>query len=163
MQTHEPLAELTLWDWAAHAYAAPGVSAACLALQDDSGQSVDLLLWSAWAAIEGRSPSPAALVAAADLAWAWEALVIGPLRVARRNLKASSRLGGSERSALRAEVAGAELAAERALLAALEALTPAASGRALDPALAMAAASAAWGRRAPDAALSALAAAFPRA
>jgi len=160
---NEPSGGLTLWAWAGRAYAAPGVEAACLELQDRWGQSVDLLLWSAWAALTGRSPSPKALASAADLTRAWEVQVIGPLRAARRNLKAGPGLGGDDRSALRAKVAGAELAAERALLAALEGLTPAVRGDAAEPATAMAAAATAWGEVAPAAALAALAAAFSRA
>ena len=45
-----------LWTWACAAYAAPGVSEACLSLQDYHEQNVPLLLWAAWTAITGRRP-----------------------------------------------------------------------------------------------------------
>src|SRR5690606_10945881 len=45
-----------LWTWACAAYAAPGVSEACLSLQDYHEQNVPLLLWAAWTAVTGRRP-----------------------------------------------------------------------------------------------------------
>ena len=44
-----------LWTWAVAAYGREGVSEACLELQDIHGQTVPLLLWTAWAAGTGRA------------------------------------------------------------------------------------------------------------
>jgi uncharacterized protein (TIGR02444 family) len=156
------LAGVSLWDWATRAYAAPGVQALCLDLQDRYGQSVCLLLWAGWMAASGRSPPAGTLEAAAGVARSWEAGVIGPLRSARRALATAPGLDPDDRAALRAQVQAAELAAERALLAALEALA-AAGGAPAGSAAALAAASLAWGAPAPTGALNALSAAFPRA
>jgi uncharacterized protein (TIGR02444 family) len=147
-----------LADWAEAAYAAPGVARACLTLQDEHGQSVCLLLWAAWAGVNGLAPD---VPAAAALARTWEARVVGPLRAARRGLKTAPGLTDADRAALGARVRADELDAERALLAALAALAPG-GGAAVGPLETMTAASAAWGRDcAPDEALARLAAAFP--
>jgi uncharacterized protein (TIGR02444 family) len=144
---------VSLRAWAERAYAAPGVADLCLELQDAHGQSVCLLLWAAWAG----APAPAALARAIALSRAWEAGVVGPLRTARRALKTIGGLDAPTRAALRAQVQAGELAAERALLTALEALAPPMADRPPDPLSALAAASAAWGPPAPHAALAALA------
>jgi uncharacterized protein (TIGR02444 family) len=111
------------WDWAVRAYGRPGAAEACLALQDDSGQNVPLMLWVVWRARTGSEPDGAALAAAADLAQRWEDAVVGPLRRVRRDLR--SPLPGpseGEREAFRLRVKGVELEAERLLMSALEAL-----------------------------------------
>ncbi len=123
---------MSLWDWAVEAYGRD--PAAWLALQDDHGQNVPLLLWAAWA---GTSEA-AVLDRGAAVAREWEGSVTGPLRGVRRRL---------EPGAVREAVKAAELAAERVLLERLEPLAPRAEG---DPAAAMAAASAAWGRPAAE-------------
>ena len=153
---------LTLWDWARRVYAAPGVQDLCLELQDAHGQSVCLMLWAAWAASVGRRPDPAALARAAAQARTWQGEVIDPLRGVRRRLKTGPGPAGADREALRGKVGAAELAAEQALLAALEAQTPFAEASSpADLADAMTDACAAWGSPAPRAMLEALAAAFP--
>jgi uncharacterized protein (TIGR02444 family) len=109
---------LSLWAFALAAWDRPGVSEACLQLQDQHGQCVCLLLWRTWAHLEGRMVSTVALAQAINLAGAQEQEVIAPLRAARRSIKASeppSRLEAARE---------AEIAAERALLSALEALSP---------------------------------------
>jgi uncharacterized protein (TIGR02444 family) len=133
---------MSLWDWSLEAYARPGVAEACLELQDRHGHSVPYLLWAAWAARHGRTLSLAPLTAGADLARTWEEIAVGPLRHVRRQLKAS--IGGIEAQAVRDQVKAAELAAERALMLALEAMTPAPDGQAIPLTGALIAAAAVW-------------------
>ena len=143
---------MRLWDWAAAAYARRGVEAACLALQDEHGQSAPYLLWAAWAGVADAG----VLARAADLARRWEAGVGAPLRTTRRTLKEPmAPVGEAARQVLREEVKAAELAAERVLLDTLEQLAP--RGRAEDLPAVLAAACAAWGRPAPADALERLA------
>lgn len=112
----------TLWDWSLASYAKPGVEPACLALQDENGVSVPLLLWALWLQDQGRAPD---LPAGAELARTWETEAVGPLRRLRRALKT---LGEEpDREAVREQVRAVELDAERRLLAALERL-PSAPG-----------------------------------
>ncbi len=113
----------SLWDWARQAYGRPGVEAACLALQDEHGQCVSLLLWALWAGRDGYGPSSDAMGRAVTLATAWDRAVIGPLRAARRGAKAPvPGLDDEGRQALRDRIKADELRAERLLLAALEAI-----------------------------------------
>lgn len=119
---------MSLWNWATTAYAAGGVEDACLELQDSAGQNIPLLLWAAWCAAEGRRPDEDVLEAACDAARAWQDAAIAPLRSVRRALKARvPDLDDTAREAVRAQVKAVELEAERRLLGALEALSPAAS------------------------------------
>lgn len=118
-----------LWPWVLTAYAAPGVSAACLELQDAAGQNVPLLLWTAWTATTGRVPDEDIREAACDTARVWEETAVAPLRAVRRALKIKAvDMNDDDREAVRSQVKAAELEAERRLLLALEALSPTASG-----------------------------------
>jgi len=120
---------VTLWDYARVAWNKPGVSEACLALQDRHGQCVALLLWRTWAAVEGRSVGVSTARRAVAVARVWEVDIIAPLRVARRALDGD--LDGAEPAVaqrLRQAARAIELDAERTLLEALEALTPPSTG-----------------------------------
>jgi uncharacterized protein (TIGR02444 family) len=120
---------MRLWDFAGAAWERPGVSEACLALQDRHGQCVGLLLWRAWAAAEGRSIGVATSRRAIAVARVWEVEIVAPLRAARRGL--AGDLEGAEPAAaerLRKAVRTLELDAERTLLDTLEALTPPSTG-----------------------------------
>jgi uncharacterized protein (TIGR02444 family) len=147
---------LNLWDFALAAWTRPGVEAACLALQDGYGQCVPLLLWRAWAAAEGRPvESPAPAIA---LARAWDNQIIAPMRGVRRALKAD--VYGAEGQAVSEKARATELAAERALLEGLEALTPVASGEAEDLSEALLAVAHLWSGTWPSAAVRGLASAL---
>lgn len=143
-----------LWSWAVAAYAAPDVADVCLALQDHHDQSVPLLLWAAWAARSGRRPDAETLEAACDAARAWQETVIAPLRSVRRVLKAPvPDIDDDARLSVREQVKAAELASERRLLAALEALSPPSDGLARSALDGLAEASRAWSRVVPRPAL----------
>lgn len=144
-----------IWEWALEAYAQQGVPEAALRLQDAFGQNTSYLLWAVYA--EARDP--ALLARAAAAAKAWDATALRPLREVRRALKPPLPPFGDEaRLALREEVKGLELAAERLLMETLEGL---AKGRGGAPALeALEAASKAWEKPAPADALAELAAAL---
>lgn len=153
---------MNLWDWAVRAYGSAGVESLCLELQDRHGLCVCLLLWSAWAASEGRATASGDLERAASVARAWEEHAIGPLRAARRGLKAAlPGVDDGRREELRAQARALELSAERLLLDALEAGTAANAGPALDVADALARTALVWNGGAPEQ-LGALAAAFSR-
>lgn len=144
---------MAVWEWALEAYGRDGVAEACLALQDAHGQNVPFLLWAVWA----EAADPGLLRQAAEVARAWDAVAVAPLRAVRRDLKTRRPpVDDGAREALREDVKAAELRAERCLLETLAAQTGARRGGA--PALdALRAASHAWGSPAPDAALAALA------
>ena len=153
---------MSLWDWARAAYAAEGVADACLELQDAAGQNIPLLLWAAWCAVEGRVPDADALEAAGDTARAWQETAIAPLRAVRRALKARAPdLDDADREAIRAQVQAAELEAERRLLMALEALSPAPSRPPQPPIALLVAAARVWSPMTPRAGLVQLADRLP--
>ena len=150
---------MSYWDWAVEAHGRDGVDAALNGLQDAHGQCVAYLLWAAWAAAEGRPLDPILLTQGAALAAHWEAAATGPLRQARRELKARAPpIDDDARTALREQVRKAEFAAERLLMETLEGLAPEPAGSAGQIAAALAAAAAAWRTPAPRDALDALAA-----
>ena len=151
-----------LWDWAVRAYAAEGVSEACLHLQDAAGQNAPLLLWAAWAARTGRAPDPDTLEAACDIARAWQDAAIAPLRAVRRTLKGPNPdLENADREAVRAQVKAVELEAERRLLAALEALSPSAEAAPAPALEALVAVARRWSPMTPRAGLVELAERLP--
>ncbi len=73
-----------LWDFAVRLYAEPGVSEACLALQDRFGVDVPLLLWAAWL---GDGADAAALRAGDRAVGPWRARAVRPVRALRRHLR----------------------------------------------------------------------------
>lgn len=151
-----------LWTWACAAYAAPGVSEACLSLQDYHEQNVPLLLWAAWTAATGRRPDEETIEAACDTARAWQTTTIAPLRAVRRTLKTPvPDLETEARLAVREQVKAAELAAERHLLEGLQALSPVASGAPRPAVEAMAEAARLWDRVVPRPGLRTLADLLP--
>ncbi|MFN3520982.1 MAG: TIGR02444 family protein [Phenylobacterium sp.] len=137
---------MAIWDWALAVYARPGVPEACLKLQDLHGQNTSLLLWAAYAGAQDE----AILARACAIARTWDQTALLPLRAVRRGLKPPlPPVDDRAREGLRDDVKAAELRAERVLLETLELLG---TGGA-DAVSALRAASAAWGPRAPDAAL----------
>ena len=145
---------MSYWDWAVSVHGREGVDQALMQLQDAHGQCVAYLLWAAWAAGEGRPLEPVILAQAAALARHWESEATGPLRAARRGLKAAAPpIDDDARLALREQVRTAEFAAERLLMDTLEQLTPSPAGAPGDLGQAMIEASLAWGQAAPQEAL----------
>jgi len=150
---------MSYWDWAVAVHGRPVVDAALNGLQDSHGQCVAYLLWAGWAAAEGRPLDPIILAQGAALAAHWEAAATGPIRHARRELKAPAPpIDDEARLALREQVRSAEFAAERLLMETLEGLAPTSTGGPGDLGEALAAAAAAWTRPAPNEALADLAA-----
>lgn len=151
-----------LWDWALVAYRADGVAEACLSLQDANGQNVPLLLWAAWAVSTGRALDEDTIEAGCDAARAWDRVVVTPLRAMRRTLKLPvPDIDDAARLTLRDQVKAVELAAERHLLAGLEALVPTVVGATRPPIEGLVAVARVWSRVVPRPALIALAERLP--
>jgi uncharacterized protein (TIGR02444 family) len=111
------------WRFTLAYYARPGVSEACIALQDEHGFDVNLVLFCLWVGWSGRGRlSDAALADAETAARPWRTGVVVPLRSVRRVLKGSP-VPGAE--ALRERVKAAELEGERLQHGILAALAPA--------------------------------------
>ena len=99
------------WRFSLAVYAAPGVEAECLALQDARGIDVNLLLFCAWL---GAARRVALTQSDIERAWhivqPWHEQAVRPLRSVRRRLKAFS---GHEYEAFRNRVKAIELEAEQ--------------------------------------------------
>lgn len=111
------------WAFVLDFYARPGVSQACLELQDSLGVDVTVLLHAIWLHCAFGITPDATEVAAFDTAVEpWRIQVITRLRGARRYIKANpSGLTQEFLTGLRKQIADAELKAERGAFALLAA------------------------------------------
>ena len=112
-----------LWRFSLAVYAAPGVAAHCLDLQDRWGADVNVALALAWAGASGRGRLAAADIARLDRSAApLRDNVVGALRTARRWLKPYAQGREAPHLArLRAGIKELEIEAERCVQAALAA------------------------------------------
>jgi len=116
------------WDFSLRIYARPEVPPACLALQDDGGADVNLVLFLLYLADSGRMLDSAAIAALDEATRGWREQVVKPLRGVRRLLKDDIGAFSAEATApLRADVKRVELAAEKLQQFTLQALAPPAS------------------------------------
>jgi uncharacterized protein (TIGR02444 family) len=102
------------WRFSLRFYRQPGVADACIALQDDCGVDVNILLFFLWLATARRCVPLAAAQDVCAKAAAWRDDVVVPLRTLRRRLKNGSSL--VERGAaelFRTRIKAVELEAER--------------------------------------------------
>jgi uncharacterized protein (TIGR02444 family) len=123
------------WRFSLQFYRMPGVADACIALQDEAGVDVNLLLFLLWNASLGRQLSGADVEDLERRIAEWRDGVVIPLRDLRRKLKSPPALiekGAAE--AFRTRIKQVELEAERLQQEALFALSQAAplGGPALD-------------------------------
>ncbi len=101
----------SLWKFSLAVYADRAVQDECLALQDQVGIDVNLILLCAFVgAVHGCVLTEADMASARTLVHEWQDDVVRPLRGARRKLKA---VAGQDAQELRAQVKAAELEAER--------------------------------------------------
>jgi uncharacterized protein (TIGR02444 family) len=114
--------QTSLWNFAVALYGRPGVSEACLALQDDGGVDVPVLLYGAWLGRQGIGLSQQDVAEIAGSVAAWREEVIVPLRRLRKRLKGGPAPAPSARTdRLRNTIKSAELSAEQIELEMLEA------------------------------------------
>jgi len=102
------------WEFSVEVYARPGVAPACLRLQDRDGLDVNLVLFAIWAGGARGALTAAELARAVEVSLRWREGVVGPLRSARRALKAPDvpvEVAGA--ATLRTRVKAAELSAEK--------------------------------------------------
>jgi len=116
----------TFWDFSVRTYREPGVADACLALQDEYGADVNLLLYCCWAGWHKAALGQDVFEQALGFSQSWAENVVRPLRGVRRWMKAggcSDELLNLEAcQAVREQVKAIELRAEKLQQEALEAL-----------------------------------------
>jgi uncharacterized protein (TIGR02444 family) len=115
-----------LWRFALAVYQRPGVSDACLLLQDRHGCNVPLLLFAAWAGTErGVALTAEEASTAANAVGPWHGEVVEPLRAVRRRLKhGPPPAPDAETAKLRARLQAIEIDAERIELETLAGFLP---------------------------------------
>jgi uncharacterized protein (TIGR02444 family) len=101
------------WDFSLAVYGRPGVSEACLGLQDRHGLDVNLLLVCCWAGAQGRGLDPAGIARLAASVADWHRSVVQLLRGVRRWLKTQTTAPADQAGALRITIKAKELEAER--------------------------------------------------
>jgi uncharacterized protein (TIGR02444 family) len=116
--------ETPLWRFSLHFYRQAGVSDACIALQDECGVDVNLLLFLFWLAAGRRQLSVADVRQLDEAVRGWRDLTIVPLRDVRRKLKGAATLVEPQKQeAFRTKIKAIELEAERLQQEALFGLT----------------------------------------
>ncbi|WP_170146118.1 TIGR02444 family protein [Rhodoplanes elegans] len=102
------------WRFSLATYRKPSVAEACLALQDDHGVDVNVLLFVMWLGTQGRRLDAGEILRVRDAAAGWAGDVVVPLRMIRRCLKDAPPLVASAAAqAFRTQVKRLELEAER--------------------------------------------------
>jgi uncharacterized protein (TIGR02444 family) len=103
------------WRFSLRFYRQPKVADACIALQEQGGVDVNLLLFLLWhAATLKRAFSTAEVEALERRIGAWRDMTVVPLRAVRRALKTPPALvEGGAAEAFRTRIKGVELEAER--------------------------------------------------
>jgi len=107
-------ADSPFWRFSIGFYRDPAVAAACIALQDEAGVDVNLLLFLLWSATLNRTLSQAQIAELDEKIGAWRKATVIPLRTLRRALKSPPPVvapGAAE--AFRTRVKAVELEAER--------------------------------------------------
>jgi uncharacterized protein (TIGR02444 family) len=101
------------WRFSLAVYAAPGVAAECLAVQDTRGVDVNVLLFCAWLGTRKIVVTTDDLAATEARVRPWREAAVQPLRAARRGIKTLPDATDNEIAALRKEAAALELRAEQ--------------------------------------------------
>lgn len=110
-----------LWDFSLRLYGVPDVAKACLALQDECGVDVPILLFAAWLTKRSVVIGEGEVAQIDMLLRDWRASVVEPLRGVRRWLKSGPLpVFATSVQALREDVKRIELNSEKIELQALE-------------------------------------------
>jgi uncharacterized protein (TIGR02444 family) len=113
------------WRFSLQFYHLPKVADACIALQEEAGVDVNLLLFLLWHARQRRRLSVAEVAALESKIAPWRDVTVIPLRSVRRALKSPPALVEADTSeAFRSRIKAVELEAERLQQEAMYALAP---------------------------------------
>jgi uncharacterized protein (TIGR02444 family) len=114
MATEAPSQGSPFWQFSLRFYRQPKVADACIALQEDAGVDVNLLLFLLWHATLKRTLSAAEVTGLERRIAPWRDATVVPLRTVRRALKAPPALVAPVTAELfRTKIKAVELEAER--------------------------------------------------
>src|SRR6516225_5643915 len=112
-----------IWDFVLNYYGRKGVSEALIGLQDDHGIDVNMLLFLAWMAAQGKCLAADDVKFASTTSHAWQRSVVVPIRAVRRLLKENAPLVPADAAAaFRKKVQAVELEGEQLQLNAMAAM-----------------------------------------
>lgn len=102
------------WRFSLRFYRESAVAEACIALQEEAGVDVNLLLFLLWHAVHAHALTAAEVAALEKRIGAWREMTVVPLRAVRRALKSPPALVESGTAeAFRTKIKAVELEAER--------------------------------------------------
>lgn len=103
-----------LWEFALQFYSDPDVQSACLALQDEHGADVNIVICLLWRATRGESVDLDEIARLDGCVSRWRSDVVLPIRHIRRHLKQQTLLPDrNEQEAFRRRIKTVELEAEK--------------------------------------------------
>ena len=108
----DPL-EHPFWRFSLSRYGRSGVPALCLAIQEETGADVNLLLFGLWLGSEGRLIRACEAARFAEAVGEWHTQIVRPLRAVRKRLKGWEICPNAPRETLRAGIQKWEIEAER--------------------------------------------------
>jgi uncharacterized protein (TIGR02444 family) len=113
MTTADPRSS-PFWRFSLRFYREPGVAEACIALQEEAGVDVNLLLFLLWHATHAHALTARDVASLEARIGAWREMTVVPLRKVRRELKSPPALVASGAAeAFRTRIKAVELEAER--------------------------------------------------
>ena len=109
-----PVEKSPFWRFSVKFYAAPGVAAACIELQDRAKVDVNILFFLLWSAAQGRAFGEADVAEVERLIGAWRDMAVVPIREVRRALKSPPpAMAADAAEGFRTRIKAVELEAER--------------------------------------------------
>ena len=106
------LPDSPFWDFTLGVYGRPGVSQACIGLQDRHGLNVNMLLFCLWAGSNGHTLAAGELERLAAALSPWDEAVVKPLREVRRWLKDQELVPRAQAEPLGRAILGREIESE---------------------------------------------------
>jgi uncharacterized protein (TIGR02444 family) len=112
-ETPSPSSGSPFWRFSLRFYRQSEVADACIALQEQAGVDVNLLLFLLWHATQKRALSQADVAQLERRIAPWRNTTVIPLRTMRRALKSPPTLAGARAELFRTKIKAVELEAER--------------------------------------------------
>ncbi len=128
MSDNKDLPESPFWNFTLGVYGRPGVSQACIGLQDRHGLNVNMLIFCLWAGSQGHPLAAGDLERLEAALTPWDEAVVEPLREVRRWLKVQDLVPREQAEPLARAILGREIESEGLAQRLMERCLPLAAG-----------------------------------